>query len=102
MAKLIKTAPKAVNDEKKDRLIQELLEVLNRLGLSVRIEKGVFKGGFCLLREQKIFLLNKNLDQDRKISILLRQISESGTDDIFLKPQIREMIEKESGADKLL
>ncbi|MBL8006573.1 MAG: hypothetical protein JNJ56_03520 [Ignavibacteria bacterium] len=102
MAKLIKKAPKAVNDEKKDRLIQELLEVLNRLGLSVRIEKGVFKGGFCLLREQKIFLLNKNLDQDRKISILLRQISESGTDDIFLKPQIREMIEKESGADKLL
>lgn len=102
MAKLIKKAPKAVNDEKKDRLIQELLEVLNRLGLSVRIEKGVFKGGFCLLREQKIFLLNKNLDQDRKISILLRQISESGTDDIFLKPQIGEMIEKESGADKLL
>lgn len=102
MAKLIKKAPKAVNDEKKDRLIQELMEVLNRLGLSVRIEKGVFKGGFCLLREQKIFLLNKNLDQDRKISILLRQISESGTDDIFLKPQIREMIEKESGSERLL
>lgn len=102
MAKLIKKTPKAAFDDKKDKLIQDLIEVTGRLGFSVRIEKGVFKGGFCLLREQKIFLLNKNLEQDRKISILVKHIAETGTEGIYLKPNIREMVEKESGSDKLL
>ncbi|HMQ67541.1 MAG TPA: hypothetical protein PKA90_00540 [Ignavibacteria bacterium] len=97
MAKIIKKAVKPVNDSKKDILIDELTEVLDKLGYSVRIEKGVFRGGFCLLREQKLFLLNKNLDQDKKISILVKNIAGIGIEGIFLKPNIRELVEKETG-----
>lgn len=102
MAKLIKKAPKISHDDKKELLIQDLIEVLAKIGFSVRVEKGVFKGGFCLLREQKIFLLNKNLDQDKKINILVKNIAESGTEDIYLKPNIRELVDKETGNEKLL
>ena len=75
MAKIIKKTVKPVNDEKKELMIEELIEVLDKLGYTVRIEKGIFKGGFCLLREQKLFLLNKNLEQDRKINILVKNIA---------------------------
>ncbi|HMS63659.1 MAG TPA: hypothetical protein PKD83_00235 [Ignavibacteria bacterium] len=102
MAKLIKKSPKSVTDEKKEILIQELIEVLDKLGYSVRVEKGVFKGGFCLLREQKIFLLNKNLEQDKKIGILVRNIAEAGADELYLKPNIRELVDRETGNEKLL
>lgn len=101
MAKIIKKAVKPFNDEKKELIIDEMIEILGKLGYSVRIEKGIFKGGFCLLREQKLFLLNKNLEQDRKINILAKSIAGIGAEGIFLKPNIRELVEKESDSDKL-
>ncbi len=102
MPKVIKKAIPAVNDEKKDALIKELMEILEKLGFSVRVEKGSFKGGFCLLREQKIFLLNRNLEQDKKINILLKNIAGIGVEGLYLKPNMRELIDKESGSEKLL
>ena len=101
MSKLIKKVSKPVNDDKKEALIDELIEVLDKLGFSVRIEKGIFKGGFCLLREQKLFLLNKNLEQDKKISILVKNIAGIGVEGIYLKPNIRELLDKESEVEKL-
>lgn len=91
---IIKKAIVKKPDEKKDRIIEDLIEVFKELGYSVRIEKGMFKGGFCLLREEKTFLLNRNLEQDRKISILAKNISEIGADGIFLKPNIRDIVDK--------
>jgi len=102
MSKVIKKLPKVQTDEKKEALIDELIEVLAKLNFSVRVEKGTFKGGFCLLREQRIFLLNKNLEQDKKIGILVKNIAGIGTEGIYLKPSIRELVEKETGSDKLL
>ncbi len=102
MAKLIKKSPKPVYNDKKELLIQDLIEVLEKLDFTVRVEKGVFKGGFCMLREQKVFLLNKNLDQEKKISILVKNIAESDSDSIFLKPNIRELVDREKGSEKLL
>lgn len=101
MSKLIKKTPKPVTDEKKDLLIDELTGIMNNLGLSVRTEKGIFKGGFCLLREQKLFLLNKNLEQDKKINILVKSIAAIGVEGIYLKPNIRELVDKESASEKL-
>ena len=102
MSRIIKKTVKPAGDEKKDVLINELTEVLGKLGYSVRIEKGVFKGGFCLLRDQKLFLLNKNLEPDKKINILVKNIAVIGVEGIFLKPNIRELVERESESGKLL
>ncbi len=102
MAKLIKKSSKPVYDDKKELLIQDLIEVLEKLDFTVRVEKGIFKGGFCMLREQKVFLLNKNLEQEKKISILVKNIAESDSDNIFLKPNIRELVDREKGNEKLL
>lgn len=95
MSRVIRKNAKAKPDEKKEMLIEDLTEVLSKLGYEVRVEKGTFKGGFCLLRDQKIFLLNKNLEQDRKIGILAKNISEIGVEGIYLKPNVRELVEKE-------
>ncbi len=91
---IIKKAIVKKPDEKKEKLIDELIDIFKEIGYSVRIEKGMFKGGFCLLREEKTFLLNRNIEQDRKISILAKNISELGTEDMFLKPNIRELVDK--------
>ena len=95
MARVIRKQPHKQIDEKKEQLINELLEIFDKIGYKVRIEKGNFKGGFCLLREEKTLLLNKTLEQDKKISFLLRTIAALEIDDIYIKPHIREMIENQ-------
>lgn len=94
---LIKKSPVKKTDEKKDVTINELIELLGNMGYRVRIEKGTFKGGFCLLREEKIFLLKKDLEQDKKISVLAKNIADIGVENIFVKPNLRELIETASG-----
>ena len=101
MAKIIKKVQKKPLDENKESVIRELTEILEKIGFTVRTEKGTFKGGFCILNEQKLFLLNKNLEQDRKINILVKNIAGIGVEGIFLKPNIRELVEKESGRENL-
>ena len=96
MSKVIKKAQKKATDENKEITINELIGIYNSIGFTVRIEKGLFKGGFCLLREQKLFLLNKTLEPSKKISILAKNLSVIGTEDIYIKPNIREIIDKES------
>jgi hypothetical protein len=96
MSKVIKKSTVKPIDEKQEIIISELIEVFKNIGYEVRIEKGFFKGGFCLLREQNLFLLNKNIEPAKKISFLAKNLSELGVEDIFVKPEIREIIEKES------
>ena len=37
----------------------------------LRYEKGNFKSGYCLLRDQKIMIINKFFDTEGKINVLL-------------------------------
>jgi hypothetical protein len=96
MSKVIKKSTVKPIDEKQEIIISELIEVFKNIGYEVRIEKGFFKGGFCLLREQNLFLLNKNIEPAKKINFLAKNLSELGVEEIFVKPEIREIIERES------
>ncbi|KAA0207383.1 MAG: hypothetical protein OZ913_08535 [Ignavibacteriaceae bacterium] len=93
MKHVIKKTPKQKFDEEKDRMIQDLIRIYEKLNFNVRIEKGTFKGGFCLLKDQKLFLLNKNIDQDKKINFLVKNLTLLGTEDIYIKPNIRALID---------
>jgi len=96
LARVIRKIPFKPPDEKKEILIKELIEVYELIGFKVRTEKGNFKGGFCLLREQKMLLLNRNLEQDKKIGFLLKNLSELNTEEVYVKPAIRELINNQS------
>jgi hypothetical protein len=101
MAKqVIKKAPKKQNDPQKEATITELIETFNKLEFTVRIEKGRFKGGFCLLRADRLFLLNKDLEQDKMITYLARNLASIGIDKVFVKPNLRDLIEKELTNDE--
>jgi hypothetical protein len=95
LSKVIKKVVKKPVDEKQELIISELIEVYKEIGYEVRVEKGFFKGGFCLLKEQKLFLLNKNVEPLKKINFLAKNLADLEIDNIFLKPEIRETIERE-------
>lgn len=80
---------------KHEDLLTELQEAARQLGVTVRFEKGDFEGGFCLLRTERVVLVNRRLLPARKASVLAQALHEVGLDNVFLKPAVREYVEDE-------
>ena len=66
------------------------------LGATIRFEKGDFKGGYCLVHDKKIIVINKMTNLQRKVMILSTALKELGIDSIYVNPRIREIIEEMS------
>ena len=81
-----------------EEIIQDLKSVASQLGASVRFEKGDFKGGYCLLKDIKVIVINKNANLQRKASILSVELKELGVDEIYINPKLREMIDEMGGS----
>ncbi|MGA2624603.1 MAG: hypothetical protein ABSF91_12165 [Bacteroidota bacterium] len=77
------------------QLIQELEELVRQRGTQLRYEKGDFEGGYCILKEQKVLVVNKRVHEMRKAAVLAQALSEIGIDGVFVKPAVRAFIEDE-------
>jgi hypothetical protein len=77
-----------------EETFQELRALANQLGAEVRFEKGDFKGGYCILKENKVIVINKMANLQRKTMILAAALKELGVDQIYLTPKLREVIEE--------
>ena len=80
---------------KHEDLLQELHDAARQLGVTIRYEKGDFEGGYCILKDEKLLLVNKRLLPSRRVSVLALAISELGLENLFLKPAVRQYIEDE-------
>jgi hypothetical protein len=80
---------------KHEDIIQDLHEVAVQLGVTIRYERGDFEGGYCVLRAQKMLLINKRLMPARKAAVLAAALRDIGLEDVYLKPALRAYIEDE-------
>ncbi|MGC8595663.1 MAG: hypothetical protein ACP5US_08365 [Candidatus Kryptoniota bacterium] len=80
---------------KTETMIAELEEAASQLGLKVIYEKGDFDGGYCILRAEKLIVINKRFDLKHRASTLARSLAEVGVENLFLKPAVRNFIEEE-------
>jgi hypothetical protein len=82
-----------ISDKEYQQLIDELKEVALQKGIKVRFEKGDFNGGYCILKSEKVIVINKLAQTQRKLVILVEALKEVGVDDIFINPKIRNIID---------
>lgn len=85
-----------IKEKEFEDLIQELKSLAAHLGATVRFEKGDFKGGYCILKDSKVIVINKLANLQRKAFILSMALKELGVDDIYINPKLREIIEEMS------
>lgn len=78
-----------------EEILNELESLASRCGVSIRYEKGDFEGGFCVLKAERLVVVNKKLPPSRKASVLAQGLAEIGVEDKYLKPAVREFIEDE-------
>mgnify|MGYP001029102958 FL=1 len=73
-------------------IYNELRELLEKLGYKLVLDKGSFNTGYCLLEDEKMIVINKNKPYENRIKILSEILSKIDTDNIYIKPKIRELI----------
>ncbi len=83
-----------IKEKEFEEIIQDLKALALQLGAEVRFEKGDFRGGYCLLKENKVIVINKMMNLQRKVMILSAALKELGVDQIYLNPRMREIIDE--------
>jgi hypothetical protein len=83
-----------IKEKEFEEILDELKSLANDLGATVRFEKGDFKGGYCIIKDSKVIVVNKLANFQRKVMILSAALKELGIEQIYLNPRIREIIEE--------
>ncbi len=83
-----------IKEKEFESILADLKSVANQMGAKVRFERGDFKGGYCLLKESKVIVINKLATFQRKVITLSAALKELGVEDMYLTPRLREVIEE--------
>lgn len=83
-----------IKEKEFESLLDDLKSLANQMGASVRFERGDFKGGYCILKESKVIVINKLATLQRKVTTLAAALNELGVDKVYLPPKLREIIEE--------
>jgi hypothetical protein len=78
-----------------EQILSELEHLASNCAISIRYEKGDFDGGYCVLKAERLIVINKRLALTRRASVLAQGLAEVGIDEMYLKPAVREYIEDE-------
>ncbi|MBN9398790.1 MAG: hypothetical protein J0I17_01310 ['Candidatus Kapabacteria' thiocyanatum] len=80
---------------KAEKILEELTELARSMGYTVRRETGTFKGGACVVREQQLIIVNRTMPPEAASVILARALCKLDADDQFVKPAVREILQRE-------
>jgi hypothetical protein len=83
-----------IKEKEFESLLDELKQLAIQIGAKVRFERGDFKGGYCLMKKDKIIVINKLSNLQRKVYILASALKELGLEQLYISPKIRELIEE--------
>lgn len=83
-----------IKEKEFETVLDDLKALASEMGAKVRFEKGDFKGGYCLVKDSKVIVINRLSTTQRKVITLSAALKELGVDDIYLQPKLREIIEE--------
>lgn len=75
-------------------LLQELIALARQLGLCVRIERGPFRGGYCIKQSHELVVLNRAHPPEVHIALLAEALRNRPLEAIYIKPALRRALEE--------
>lgn len=79
---------------KPKKLLQELELVAEKLGIQTIYDTFEGKGGGCRVIDNRYIVINSRLADRVKAELFLKALSELSIDEIYIKPEIRELLEE--------
>jgi hypothetical protein len=78
---------------KTEKLILELESLCEKLGYTIRKERGSFRGDQCIIEGDMLIVINKNKPPQSQAAILARVLRGDRADEVFIKPAVRKELE---------
>lgn len=76
-------------------LFDHLCDAIRKTGIEIRVEKGNFRGGVCLINgDSRVLFLNKKNSLEKNNNLLINHIKKMDYEQLYLPPLLREKIEK--------
>ncbi len=84
---------------KQEQIYQELIELLEKFNVTVseqnfKATHTKTKGGFCVVKNEKNFILDKTLKTSQKVDLLVNYIQTLPHEDMYVVPVIRALLKK--------
>lgn len=76
-----------------EKLLLELESLCEKLGYTIRKERGSFRGDQCVIEGEMLIVVNKNKPPQSQAAILARVLKVDRADEIFIKPAVRKELE---------
>jgi len=81
---------------KPNQLMEHFKTLAEKLGLRIVQGKGDFNGGGCIIRQDKVIVLNEMKPIEQRLRILAQEFSIMNLEGIFVVPVLREYINQHS------
>lgn len=79
---------------KPKRLLEEISGFLEKQNMDIIYGTGSFNGGFCIINENPVIVVNRRSPVEEQLRIFVSVILEQGFDYSGLKNEIRQYIER--------
>jgi hypothetical protein len=76
-----------------EKLLLELESLCEKLGYTIRKERGSFRGDQCVIEGEMLIVINKNKPPQSQSAILARVLRGDRADEVFIKPAVRKELE---------
>jgi hypothetical protein len=85
---------------KPERLVEHLDDAVRKLGYTLRLEKGDFRGGSCVFDSERLVFVNRRMGMEERAEVLAKVLAKEDLEGIFLVPEVRAYVEKFSATLK--
>jgi hypothetical protein len=80
---------------KKTNLLTQLEDLCKRLSIIIKYDRFFGRGGYCRLRNQAYFIINKRLSSDAKEQIFINELRAMDVDTSQASEKIQTLIESQ-------
>jgi hypothetical protein len=82
---------------KEEEILSGLEKLVESLHIQLRYEKGDFAGGYCVLKDKRMMIVNSALSPAMRLKVLARELATMNLDEVFVLPALREAIQEAAG-----
>ena len=75
-----------------EKIFEELLQLLDKLSITVKYDRGNFQGGLVRYNDQNYFYMNRGAETAVKINIILTELKRLNIPEELLKPEIKNIL----------
>ena len=79
---------------KTEKLVELLDDALRKVGYTLRVEKGDFHGGSCVLRSERMVFVNRRMGIEERAQVMARVLCEEDISQLFLLPEVRSFVKR--------